>query len=233
MISIHSIQVGRVRRFDDTEDAKRPWSSGIIKSAVEGPIRLTSTHLEGDEQADLVHHGGHDKAVLVYPSEHYPFWGTEFNAIQWVGGCFGENLTTVGAVESDVCIGDVYQVGDCRLQVSQPRQPCWKLSQRWGLPKLAVRVQQTRRTGWYLRVLCEGTLNPGDEIRLVEQPFPKLTINYANEVMYGHPKTPNEHSKDEPSGANDKASRDRIQRSHDLAACDALAESWKKTLLSR
>lgn len=172
-----------------------------------------ATKIQGDQQADLVHHGGPDKAVLAYPQENYPIWQNEFPEVDWQPGCVGENLTTRGLDEDDVCIGDVWSVGQCLMQVSQPRQPCWKLSRRWNLPRLAVRVQQTRRTGWYLRVLQEGEIEAGQTITRVERSQPSWTIRRCNDVMYANPR---------------EAADDR-----ELAKVPELALAWQEPLAKR
>jgi len=214
---ILSIQVGRSRQFDsrsDTDqDAAKSWKSAINKEPVDGPVAVSTTNVDGDQQADLVHHGGSDKAICAYASEHYAFWSQTYPEIIWGPGCFGENLTLAGLLESDVCVGDVFEAGDCVLQVSQPRQPCWKLSRYWDLPKLAVRVQQTRLTGWYFRVLQPGVLEAGVEINRIERTHPQWSIMAANEVMYAKPRD---------------SARDR-----ELAACEALSQSWCETLGQR
>lgn len=208
-----SIHVGRPRCFNTGDDADKPWTSGIAKLPVSGPVTIRQFNIEGDEQADLKHHGGPDKAVLAYPTEHYRFWADEFDSVDWCPGCFGENLPLEGCTESDVCIGDVFEFGDARLQVSQPRQPCWKLSRRWKIPKLAVRVQQTRRTGWYFRVLQQGVAEAGQLMRLIERPATRWTISVANEIMFAKP-------------------RDSVLDA-ELSRVDALSASWKETLSKR
>jgi MOSC domain-containing protein YiiM len=118
-------------------------------------------NLDGDGQADLVHHGGVDKAVLCYPHEHYEFWASEYSEVEWRAGCFGENLTLAGLCEADVCIGDVFQLGDALLQVSQPRQPCWKLSRRWGIPKQWTIAQANE-------IMFAKPRRPTEELALLE-----------------------------------------------------------------
>lgn len=210
LAQVIAIHVGRPRSFAAEDDSGKPWTSGIVKSLVSGSVYVSRLNIAGDEQADLVHHGGFDKAVLVYPEESYSFWKTEFPSIQWQPGCFGENLTLTGLSEPNVCIGDVFTLGKCVLQVSQPRQPCWKLSRRWGLPKLAVRVQETRLTGWYLRVLKEGEIKAGQAMVLIERPCPQWNVQRANEIMFAKPQ---DHLMDEQ-----------------LAACPGLSKSWRETL---
>ncbi|KAB8146019.1 MOSC domain-containing protein [Chloroflexia bacterium SDU3-3] len=191
----------------------RPWTSGIVKAAVSGPIWLGRTNLAGDAQADLENHGGPEKAVCVYPGEHYPSWRAALGQPDFPFGAFGENITVGGQTEADVCIGDIFTLGDARVQVSQPRQPCWKLARRWHLRDLAAQVQRSGRTGWYLRVLDEGLVGPDAQMQLIERPYPEWSIAHANQIMH--------------------------HRRHDLAAAAALADcpqlsgSWRRTLQAR
>src|SRR5688572_910438 len=113
---------------DDPMD--KEWTTGFYKEPVAGAVWLGATNLVGDGQADLVNHGGRDKAVNVYPADHFWNWETELGIPNLSGGAFGENFTTVRALETDVCIGDVYEIGGAVVQISQPRQPCWKLARR-------------------------------------------------------------------------------------------------------
>jgi len=191
----------------------RPWVSGFVKEAVAGPLALRRTNLDGDEQADLVYHGGPDKAVCCYPAAHYPAWRDELGLADLGFGGFGENFTIEGLAEADVCVGDVWRIGGALVQVSQPRQPCWKIARRWRIKTLTLRVQQTGRTGWYVRVLEEGPVAPGAAIDRVERPHPDWTVARANQVMHHH-----------------KADLDAAA---ELAALPALSASWKATLASR
>jgi MOSC domain-containing protein YiiM len=214
---VSSIQVGLPRQFASTGSAggstDGAWTSGIIKHQLSGPVMVRKTNIDGDGQADRIHHGGVDKAVLAYASENYSFWKAEMPETDWLSGSFGENLTLSGVLEADVCVGDVFSLGECLLQISQPRQPCWKLSQRWNLPKLSVRVQQTRRTGWYLRVLEEGVIHSGQPMQLMERRFPKWTIQLANEIMFAKPGD--------------------SELDQQLASCPLLSKSWQDTLANR
>lgn len=164
---------------------ERPWVSGTFKAPVLGPVRLGRTGLAGDGQADLTVHGGPEKAVLGYSAAHYPFWREQLGREDVGPGAFGENLVLEGLDESTVCIGDVVRVGDARLQVSQPRQPCWKQARRWGRKDVPLLIQESGRTGWYYRVLAEGTLEAGQPVELLERPFPAFTVAYANAAMHG------------------------------------------------
>jgi len=210
---IVSIQVGEPRDFVREDQPGKSWTSAIIKTQVNGPVLATPDGLPGDHQVDRVHHGGRDKAILAYAVQHYPHWKEQFPSTEFTPGGFGENLTIENLNEELCCIGDVWTVGDCQLEVSQPRQPCWKLSKRWGLADLSRIVQQTGRTGWYLRVLQPGTLGPGLPMMLNERPFPEMTVAWANTVMYSRP-----------------GSLENVER---LASCPALSDAWRVTLRKR
>lgn len=210
---IVSLQVGLPRDYGTPgaiDPMQRPWRTGFIKEAVDGPILLERTNLVGDGQADLRVHGGPDKAVCVYPARRYPYWRERLGR-ELAFGSFGENFTVSGLDESNVCIGDIFEVGHARVQVSQPRSPCWKLARRWGEKELALWVQQTGFTGWYLRVLQEGEVACGQELHLRERPHPEWTILRANAVRYDHERDP------EDAGA--------------LGNLPALGQSWSKKLL--
>ena len=190
MIRIVSLRIGQPRAYG-TEGAAhpfdRPWVSAIAKEAVDRPIWLGPEGFEGDGVADRSVHGGPEKAVLVGAAEHLPFWRELLGREDLGPGAFGENLVIEGAIEADVCIGDSFAMGEALVQISQPRQPCWKQARRWRRKDLALQMQRTGRTGWYLRVLREGHVAPGDELRLVERPLPQWTVARANEVMHGRP----------------------------------------------
>ncbi len=136
----------------------------------------------GDEQADLVHHGGPEKALHHYPRDHYPRWAAWMpqeaasSAAFAAPGAFGENLSTTGLTESDVCLGDTFELGSTTIQVSQARQPCWKLDLRHGRRGVARRMQELRCTGWYYRVLTPGQISTGDRLVLVERPEPQWPL---------------------------------------------------------
>ncbi len=212
-----SIQVGLPCQFGEdgaADPMDRPWTTGFYKQSVAGPVRLGVTNLDGDGQADLVHHGGTDKAVLAYAADHYDLWRRELDFPTLPFGAFGENFTVEGMTEADVCIGDIWKVGDeATVQVSQPRQPCWKLARRWRIKTLALQVQETGRTGWYYRVLTEGVVAAGMPLVLAERPHPAWTVLRANRIMH--------------------ADKDDRQAAAELAAVPTLAASWETTLLRR
>lgn len=157
--------------------------SGYRKSPVDQTVFLSKLNFVGDGQGDLVHHGGEDKAICVYPFEHYEYWERELD-ISLTYGAFGENLTTEGMLEGEICIGDMFQLGEAVVQVSQPRQPCYKIAARYGIKELPARIQQTGYTGYYLRVLREGWVAPADKLSLKQQHSAGITLQYANQIMH-------------------------------------------------
>lgn len=155
------------------------YFSAIDKQPVSGRVRVGREGLLCDQQADTARHGGVEKAIHHYALEHYQVWAGEHpHLLSSLShpGAFGENFSTLGMTEHTVCIGDVYRAGTVLLQVSQPRQPCWKLNRRFGAGDMARRVQDSLRTGWYYRVLEEGELAAGDELLLVQRPRPAWTL---------------------------------------------------------
>lgn len=161
--------------------------SAIAKEALSPPWTITMTGLIRDAQADRVHHGGAEKALHHYPFEHYADWHTERPDLAprlAHTPAFGENISTIGRTEATVCIGDIYALGSVRLQVSQGRQPCWKLNERFGWSGMARAVQTTGRTGWYYRVLVEGVVEPGTPLVLIERPQPDWPLSRVIALLY-------------------------------------------------
>ena len=150
--------------------------TSIFKTPVERRLRATTLNLEGDEQSDLTVHGGVDKAVYVYPSEHYEFWRRELPKMELPWGVFGENLTTLGLLESDVRIGDRFRIGSSEFVVTQPRLPCFKLGIRFGRPDILKRFLQSGRTGFYFSVAIEGEIGVGDSIDSITKSRDGLTV---------------------------------------------------------
>ena len=185
-----ALQIGlpqeRASTIHDGQDVL--WTSAIHKASVDRPLALGPTHLDGDAQADLKNHGGPDKAVCCYSAEHYPAWrellGLDADAFPY--GAFGENFTLAGLPESDACIGDVFQIGTARVQISQPRMPCWKLGRRWERPAFPGEVKDSGKTGYYLRVLQPGLVTPGDPLTLLDRPQPDWPVARVNAIMYVH-----------------------------------------------
>lgn len=157
--------------------------SAIRKQPVSGPVRLGPLGLAGDAQADLRVHGGPDKAVCVYPTEHLAHWSERLGR-RLEPAAFGENFSVAGLLEAAACLGDVYRVGRALAQVSQPRQPCYKLATRQGEPAFALWVQESGWTGFYFRCLEPGEVQAGDAITLVERPAPGCTIAETNRLLH-------------------------------------------------
>ncbi len=193
---------------------ERVWS-GIRKSAVDpaGSLWLSEINLSGDGQADLEVHGGVDKAVYAYPSEHLAGWSLELG--ESLGAApFGENLSTQGVVEQEARIGDVWEWGTAVLQVSQPRWPCYKLVLHRGRPDIQKRMLSTGRTGWYLRVLRPGEVPASGPIVVAARDPQTVTVGDAHLAM-----------------------RDTALRQPDLVHSvlehPALAEQWRAPLAAR
>lgn len=181
-----SLQVGlpETVQANNLGSSGKSWTTGIFKSPVDGPVWLGAKNLRGDGQADLVHHGGVHKAVCAIPLIIFHSGKRESGEHAVQAGAFGENFTITGLTERDVCIGDIWEIGDAQVQVSQPRQPCWKLARRWNLKDFALRVQQSGRTGWYFRVLEEGFVTSRVSMTLIERPHKEWTVAKANHVMH-------------------------------------------------
>jgi MOSC domain-containing protein YiiM len=162
--------------------------SGIDKRPVDRPLFLNLDGFSGDAQGDTRHHGGPDKAVHHYAGEHYPAWTVELGNRDILNrpGAFGENLATFGLTEDQVAIGDVFAFGKAIIEVSQGRQPCWKLNQRFAVPDMAQRVQGSGRTGWYYRVLQTGDVSPRDSLSLLNRAAPDWTIRRVWSAFYVH-----------------------------------------------
>ena len=144
---------------------------------------LRFLNFDGDIQADLVNHGGADKAVCVYPFDHYAYWETVLGQ-RLPHSAFSENLTVAGALETIVCIGDIFRAGEALVQVCQPRMPCTKLAGKHGEPRLINWVSDAGYTGYYLRVLAEGRVARGDDFALVEPHPDRITVAAVNDIIY-------------------------------------------------
>lgn len=180
-IRLDTLLTGRVQPFT------RPGTqSAIDKQPQQGQLKVSTQGLHGDEQGDLRVHGGVEKAIHHYPLEHYARWADELGAhpLLTQPGAFGENFSTTGWSEHDVCLGDRIRVGTALLEVSQGRMPCWKLSDRFAVANLALRVQQSGRTGWYYRVLEEGVVSAGDSLQRVERPFADWSLARLSAVLF-------------------------------------------------
>lgn len=165
----------------------RGQPTAIDKQPVTSAQYLEENRFRKDQQGDTVHHGGPEKAVHHYAADHYPKWVEDLAGLPVQNlreGGFGENLSTLGLTEEDVAIGDIFELGDAVIQVSQPRQPCWKLNERFNVSDMAVRLQSTGRTGWYYRVLQPGWVQPDDLLRRVTRPQPTWTVARVLRALY-------------------------------------------------
>lgn len=160
--------------------------SGIDKAPRHGPLILGAEGFAGDEQADRRVHGGVEKALHHYARDHYAAWVEEIgdNPRLEAPGAFGENLSGYGVTEDSIAVGDIFRLGEALVQVSQGRQPCWKLNRRFDIPDMSRRVQTSGRTGWYYRVLQPGRVAPGDRLELIDRLAPDWTIRRLWRVMY-------------------------------------------------
>jgi len=172
-VKLVSVNVGLSREIDWRGQQIR---TSIWKTPVGGRVRVSRLNLEGDKQSDLSVHGGPDKAVYAYPSEHYRYWLRELPGMDLPWGAFGENFTTDGLLEDDVRIGDTLQVGSAAFRITQPRLPCYKLGVRFGREDMVRRFLTSGRSGFYLKVLSEGEVGAGDGIELTDRDEHDVTV---------------------------------------------------------
>lgn len=211
-----SVQVGSPRRYGAkgaAEAMDRAWETSFFRAPSAEPRWLFTTHLAGNEQADKRNHGRPDQAVLLYAAAHYPRWREELDLPDFGPGAFAENFTVEGLSEETACAGDIYAIGEARIQVTGPRYPCWKIERRWRSPGLTARVAATGRTGWYCRVLQEGMIAPGSPLLLVERPYPRWTMALVND--FGH-----DRNKD-------------VALARELADCPLLVGFWRELVIAR
>ncbi len=200
-----------------------PAGSNIMSSIAKQPVSverlpLTELNLGGDDQSDRSVHGGVDKAVYVYPSEHLAGWAVDLDQPQLPSSStapFGENISTLGATEDDVFIGDVWRWGTALLQVAQPRWPCQKLTLHRGTAAVGELMRSTGRTGWYLRVLETGVVDVAGPITVVDRHRAELSVRAANDAML------------------DRSLADRSSVSALAALDDVLADEWRLPLVER
>ena len=184
-----------------------PVSTGIFKEPVAGRVNLRTLNLDGDRQADLSVHGGPEKAVYVYPSEHYDFWKRELPEMDLPWGMFGENFTTTGLLETQINIGDTFRVGSAEVMVTQPRMPCYKLGIRFGRRDIIKRFLASERSGFYLGVLKEGEVGTGDEFEPVKRDANDIRVNDITRLY-----------------TSQKRNAELLRRAIDV---EALPESWR------
>ena len=176
-----SVNVGQPREVSYNG---KSVSTGIFKAPVEGQVMVRKHNLDGDRQADLRVHGGVDKAVYAYPSEHYDYWKRELDRNDLTYGTFGENLTVEGLLEDGVHIGDVFRVGEAVVEVSQPRVPCFKLGIKIGNPGFLKPFLASGRVGFYFRVLEEGEVGADDAIERIRIGDGRMTVKTIIHLRY-------------------------------------------------
>ena len=214
--TLFSIQTGQPQSYGSRialDPHDRHWTTGFFKTPVEGRVFVGPTNVAGDGQADRENHGGIDKAVLAYSADHYSKWRNELRMPDMPFGAFGENLTIAGWSEESVCIGDRFRIGEVIFEISQPRQPCWKLARRWRMHELTAMVVSNGRTGWYLRVLEQGWIEAGMPASLLDRPNSEWPIARANFILH--------HCKND------------LALTLELADVPSLANAWKKELRER
>jgi MOSC domain-containing protein YiiM len=173
-------------------DSGRP--SGIVKHPVSGPIHLGREGFDGDQHADLRVHGGPDKAVHLYPAAHYARIANQFPQVagDLVPGSLGENISSAVLDEGEVRIGDIFQLGEALLQVCQPRSPCWKIDEHFGVDGIAAFIAEQGLTGWYFRVVRAGTVAPDTTLDILESDAGAPTLLSAMAVWRLHRPDPAE-----------------------------------------
>jgi MOSC domain-containing protein YiiM len=188
MITIHSLQIGTPKTYGDpasSDPFDQPWTTAFFKIPTNTSLAMNELGLEGDGVADPKHHGGIDKAVLAYSLNRYAFWQERLGVSELPMGAFGENLTIDGLDEDSTCLGDRYAIGEAIVEVSQPREPCWKLGRRWRNKMLPKWVAQTGYTGWYFRVIQPGTVQANATLTLLDRPYERWTVARANDCLFG------------------------------------------------
>jgi len=185
-------------------------STSIFKSPVAGSVLARPHNLEGDGQADLTVHGGANKAIYVYPSEHYAFWRSELAGVDLPWGMFGENFTTEGLLEADAHIGDRLRVGAAEVRVTEPRMPCYKLGLKFGRADMVKRFLASRRSGFYLAIVQPGLVAAGDQIEFVYRDPHGVGVAELTRVY--------------------TADRSDVLSLQRLLEVEALSESWRRYL---
>ena len=164
--------------------------TGIYKYPVDQPLALRRIEVHGDTVIDRKHHGGVNKACFLFSADQYPYWKPLYRHLAWDWGMFGENLTVSGMDDSQIRIGDVYQIGKAVVQVSQPREPCYKLGIRFNDQNIIERYVEHGYPGTYVRILEEGDVTKGDEVQLVKQSENTLTVRQCFELLLARKKNP-------------------------------------------
>lgn len=176
---IVSLRAGKIVTI---EGENKVFETAYFKKSTDLKLWLGKTGLDGDFQADKKYHGGSEKALLAYAASSYKMWKDKYG-FNFENGSFGENITVDGLDEDSVCLGDIYKIGDVLIEVSQPRQPCWKINAALNDKEMLKNTLNEGRTGWYYRVLNEGYLQSDMTIELHKRINPDWSIKKANDVM--------------------------------------------------
>ncbi len=200
---VKSLNAGRI---EELTYGTKTFKSAIRKQSIMEPVFLSKTGLMGDEQA-YKDHGGLDKALCLYPYDHYPYWKDILSNFSDTA-LFGENLTVEGLREDNAHIGDVFSFGEAVIQISEPRNPCHKLATKYDVPDLVIRVRNTGYTGFLLRVLKEGIVTANDDLELIEPHPEQVTVSLVNDVNFF-----------------DKYNKEKLEK---VLSVDALSECYRK-----
>jgi MOSC domain-containing protein YiiM len=192
---------------------RKTINTGIFKEPVAGPVQLRTLNLDGDRQADLTVHGGPNKAVYGYPSEHYPFWRQELPGVNLPWGMFGENFTTTGLAEAELHVGDRFQIGSAIVMVRQPRMPCYKLAAKFQRDDMIERFLRSGRSGFYFSVERDGSVAVEDDFQLLKRNDPGITIAEMNHLF-----------------VRDRYNRDLLRKA---ITTEALPEDWREYFSER
>jgi MOSC domain-containing protein YiiM len=191
----------------------RSVQTGIFKRPINNRVQVRTLNLDGDRQADLSVHGGPDKAIYIYPAEHYDYWRGELPGTELAWGMFGENFTTEGLLEETVNIGDRFRIGSSAVLVTQPRVPCYKLAAKFGREDIVKRFLASGRSGFYVRVLQEGEVGVGDMIELLSRGREAVTVADLARLYSG-----------------ERQDLDLLQRAVQV---EGLSASWREALQQR
>lgn len=208
--TVEGVFVGAVRPFGDDQSP-----SAIVKRPTNGRVRINALGLAGDHQADRRVHGGPDKAVHHYAADNYSRLAKKYPQAESIfkAGVLGENISTSGISESELCVGDIFTLGSAVVQISQPRSPCWKIDERTGVPRLSIFVAENAISGWYYRVLEEGVVQRGESLTLIERAKNPLSLSGVWRLYLAH-----------------RPSLDELE--HALAQ-EALSGEWRHRLSTR
>lgn len=206
--TIQGLFVGRPKPLKGTTRGM----SSIARGQVQAPLKVLTHEIQGDEVQNKKHHGGPDRVLHQYPLEHYQYWKTQYPLSQMLyPSSIGENLTSIGLVESEVCVGDIYQIGSVVAQVTEPRKPCGVIDQHIEIKGLFKRVEKEYRCGWFYRILQEGEIDLDSSVKIIESGFKEFNLV---EVM--------------KKSLHDTSDRDYLER---LSQYAPLSQLWRERVL--